>query len=275
MKAAAADKRVRRSHRRDGHVSADVLDAQHSLHRLRARAAGPLRGGEAGGAGDGHATSATRTREMQMLEGFHLYPLMIDLRFHRWDDDPRGASARARAAASPRVLAVRASDGARPRKGRCTKRRRGQRSSRRERRAVAAGVTVPDQQQSRRRAGACCGDARRAARLAARARRRSRSTTWRRAVDARVGDPVRRAAGLALSGPAAARRRAACAADRRRRRRRCSARRSRSVRATAGCCSACGRRLLAQKRDSEATLVEQQFNAAWKDATVKLRIDDL
>lgn len=24
--------------------------------------------------------------QMQMLEGFHLYPLMIDLRFHRWDD---------------------------------------------------------------------------------------------------------------------------------------------------------------------------------------------
>ena len=24
--------------------------------------------------------------QMQMLEGFHLYPLMVDLRFHRWDD---------------------------------------------------------------------------------------------------------------------------------------------------------------------------------------------
>ena len=24
--------------------------------------------------------------KMQMLEGFHLYPLMVDLRFHRWDD---------------------------------------------------------------------------------------------------------------------------------------------------------------------------------------------
>ncbi|HET8562571.1 MAG TPA: tetratricopeptide repeat protein, partial [Candidatus Binatia bacterium] len=33
--------------------------------------------------------------------------------------------------------------------------------------------------------------------------------------------------------------------------------------------------LLTQKRDSEAALVEQQFNAAWKDATVKLRIEDL
>ena len=28
-------------------------------------------------------------REMQMLEGFLLYPLMVDLRFHRWDDDSR------------------------------------------------------------------------------------------------------------------------------------------------------------------------------------------
>jgi tetratricopeptide (TPR) repeat protein len=33
--------------------------------------------------------------------------------------------------------------------------------------------------------------------------------------------------------------------------------------------------LTAQKRDSEAALVEQQFNAAWKDATVQLRIEDL
>jgi tetratricopeptide (TPR) repeat protein len=33
--------------------------------------------------------------------------------------------------------------------------------------------------------------------------------------------------------------------------------------------------LLAQKRDNEAVLVEQQFHAAWKDATVKLRIEDL
>jgi hypothetical protein len=32
---------------------------------------------------------------------------------------------------------------------------------------------------------------------------------------------------------------------------------------------------MAQKRDNEAALVEQQFNAAWKDATVKLRIEDL
>ncbi|MGH7844065.1 MAG: tetratricopeptide repeat protein [Candidatus Binatia bacterium] len=33
--------------------------------------------------------------------------------------------------------------------------------------------------------------------------------------------------------------------------------------------------LVAQKREDEAALVEQQFNAAWKDATVKLRIEDL
>ncbi len=34
--------------------------------------------------------------------------------------------------------------------------------------------------------------------------------------------------------------------------------------------------LVAQKRDNEAALVAQRFNAAWKDATtVKLRIEDL
>jgi hypothetical protein len=32
---------------------------------------------------------------------------------------------------------------------------------------------------------------------------------------------------------------------------------------------------VAQKRDSEAALVAQQFNAAWKQATVKLTIEDL
>ena len=33
--------------------------------------------------------------------------------------------------------------------------------------------------------------------------------------------------------------------------------------------------LVALKRDSEATLVEQQFRAAWKDATTVLTVEDL
>jgi tetratricopeptide (TPR) repeat protein len=33
--------------------------------------------------------------------------------------------------------------------------------------------------------------------------------------------------------------------------------------------------LLAQQRENEAVLVEQQFNAAWKNATVQLRLEDL
>jgi len=33
--------------------------------------------------------------------------------------------------------------------------------------------------------------------------------------------------------------------------------------------------LLAQKRDNEAVLVAQQFQAAWKDATVQRRLEDL
>jgi hypothetical protein len=33
--------------------------------------------------------------------------------------------------------------------------------------------------------------------------------------------------------------------------------------------------LLAQRREGEAVLVEQQFHAAWKEAMVKLRIEDL
>jgi hypothetical protein len=33
--------------------------------------------------------------QMQMLEGFHLYPLMVDLRFHRWDDILKAPAPRA------------------------------------------------------------------------------------------------------------------------------------------------------------------------------------
>ncbi len=33
--------------------------------------------------------------------------------------------------------------------------------------------------------------------------------------------------------------------------------------------------LTAQKREHEAALVEQQFNAAWTNATVNLRMEDL
>jgi tetratricopeptide (TPR) repeat protein len=33
--------------------------------------------------------------------------------------------------------------------------------------------------------------------------------------------------------------------------------------------------LLAQKRNNDAVLVEQQFHTAWKDATVQLRLEDL
>ena len=33
--------------------------------------------------------------------------------------------------------------------------------------------------------------------------------------------------------------------------------------------------LLVQNRDTEAALVEQQFQATWTNATVKLRIEDL
>ena len=41
--------RLHRAHGRDGRLPADVLDAQHSFHRVRARPAGALRGREASG----------------------------------------------------------------------------------------------------------------------------------------------------------------------------------------------------------------------------------
>ena len=200
-------------------------------------------------------------REMQMLEGFRLYPMMIDLRFHRWDTIARDAGARKRPPVQPRVLALRARDGAR---GAGQGARRGRRAApfRARARRRAARRPIPHQQQSRRPARARRRDARGAARGRA---RRPRNLDHRVAPrrDARSGVAIRRAAGVVLHRAPEPRRGAAACGRSCRRRSACSAKRSRRTRATAACCTACGRRCWRKGAPARRMLVQQQFARAW------------
>jgi tetratricopeptide (TPR) repeat protein len=210
--------------------------------------------------------------KMQMLEGFHLYPLMVDLRFHRWDDilsapDPGPNRhlhrafrqyARAMALAGQGKLAEAVVE---------------QRQFESLRKAVPAQsqFLINNKSSDILALTAATLDAQVAW---ARGEKEESIEAWRKAVklESKIQYdeppawfyPVRQslAATLLRSG---------------------RSREAESVlRAAIGKQPRDGRLLFglwqsltAQKRDSEAALVEQQFNAAWKDATVKLRIEDL
>jgi tetratricopeptide (TPR) repeat protein len=210
--------------------------------------------------------------KMQMLEGFHLYPLMVDLRFHRWDDilsapDPGPNRhlhrafrqyARAMALAGQGKLAEAVVE---------------QRQFESLRKAVPAQsqFLINNKSSDILALAAATLDAQLAW---ARGEKEQSIEAWRKAVklESKIQYdeppawfyPVRQslAATLLRSG---------------------RSREAESVlRAAIGKQPRDGRLLFglwqsltAQKRDSEAALVEQQFNAAWKDATVKLRIEDL
>jgi tetratricopeptide (TPR) repeat protein len=210
--------------------------------------------------------------KMQMLEGFHLYPLMVDLRFHRWDDilsapDPGPNRhlhrafrqyARAMALAGQGKLAEAVVE---------------QRQFESLRKAVPAQsqFLINNKSSDILALAAATLDAQLAW---ARGEKEQSIEAWRKAVklESKIQYdeppawfyPVRQslAATLLRSG---------------------RSKEAESVlRAAIGKQPRDGRLLFglwqsltAQKRDSEAALVEQQFNAAWKDATVKLRIEDL
>ena len=210
--------------------------------------------------------------QMQMLEGFHLYPLMVDLRFHRWNDILKAADpgperklhrtfrhyARAMALAAQGKLA----DAAAERKQFETMRK-----------AVPAESQFLINNKSSDILALAAATLQ--ARLAwERGEKEPSIEAWRRAVklEAKIQYdeppawfyPVRQslAAALLRSG---------------------RPREAESVfRAAMGKQPRDGRllfglwqSLLAQNRNSEATLVEHQFVAAWSDATVKLSIEDL
>jgi tetratricopeptide (TPR) repeat protein len=210
--------------------------------------------------------------QMQMLEGFHLYPLMVDLRFHRWNDILNAADpgperklhrtfrhyARAMALAGQGKLA----DAAAERKQFETMRK-----------------AVPAESQFLINNKSSDILALAAATLEAqlaweRGEKDQSIEAWRRAVklEAKIQYdeppawfyPVRQslAAALLRSGRPREAETVLRAA---------MGKQPRDGRLLFGLWQS----LLAQDRHSEATLVEQQFVAAWRDATVKLSIEDL
>jgi tetratricopeptide (TPR) repeat protein len=210
--------------------------------------------------------------QMQMLEGFHLYPLMVDLRFHRWDDILKAADpgperklhrafrhyARAMALAGQGKLAEAAAEGK-------------QFGSLRKAVPPQSQFIINNKSSDILALAAAILDAQFAW---ARGEKEKSLEEWRRAVklESKIQYdeppawfyPVRQslAAALLRSGrPKEAESVFRTAIEKQ----------PRDGRLLFGLWQS----LTAQKRDSEAMLVEQQFVAAWKDATVKLHIEDL
>jgi tetratricopeptide (TPR) repeat protein len=210
--------------------------------------------------------------EMQMLEGFLLYPLMVDLRFQRWDEilqtpAPRAERkllrafwqcARAMALAGQGKLREAAAE---------------------QQQFEALRTTIPaeslyllnNKSSDMLALTAVTLDARLAW---ARGERAASIQMWRHAVELESTlqydepppwfYPVRESLGAALLRDGQAREAEVVF-------RAAMEKRPRDGRLLFGLWQS----LLAQKRESEAVLVEQQFHAAWKDATVQLHIEDL
>jgi tetratricopeptide (TPR) repeat protein len=211
-------------------------------------------------------------REMQMLEGFRLYPLMIDLRFHRWDAllaTPEPERERALSHAFWRYARAMALAGKGDARGAAAEQRRFER----ERAALPHEALYL----SNNKAGDVLGlaAATLAAQLAAaRGEPRAAIDAWRRAVTLesalQYDEPpawfytVRQSLGAALLA-------AGDHAEAERTFREALATRPRDGRLLYGLWQT----LLAQSRDSEAVLVRGELERAWLGATVPLTIDDL
>ena len=209
-------------------------------------------------------------REMQMLEGFRLYPLMIDLRFHRWDTilaEPQPAETRAFSRAFWRYARAMAYAGSsRVREAGAEQRRFEQ---------ARAGLVAESQYLINNKAGdvmtlaAATLDAQLAQ---ARGDAPAAIAAWRRAVTAegalQYDEPpawfytVRQSLGAALL-------RAGQATEAEQVFREALATRPRDARLLFGLWQT----LLAQQRASEAVLVENQYKEAWRDATTALTLD--
>jgi tetratricopeptide (TPR) repeat protein len=210
--------------------------------------------------------------KMQMLEGFHLYPLMVDLRFHRWDDILRAPEskperkllrafrhyARAMAFAGQGKLA----DAAVERK---------QFESLRKALPPESQFLINNKSSNILALAAATLDAQ----FAWTSGDKELSVQeWRRAVKLESSVhydeppawfyPVRQSLGAALLRDGRPKEAESVF-------RSVIGKQPRDGRLLFGLWQS----LTAQKRDSEAALVERQFNAAWKDATVALRVEDL
>jgi tetratricopeptide (TPR) repeat protein len=210
--------------------------------------------------------------KMQMLEGFHLYPLMVDLRFHRWDDilsapEPKPERtllrafrhyARAMAFAGQGKLAEAAVE-------------RKQFESLRKALPPESQFLINNKSSNILALAAATLDAQ----LAWTSGDKELSVQeWRRAVKLESSVhydeppawfyPVRQSLGAALLRDGRPKEAESVF-------RSVIGKQPRDGRLLFGLWQS----LTAQKRDSEAALVERQFNAAWKDATVGLRVEDL
>jgi len=211
-------------------------------------------------------------REMQMLEGFRLYPMMIDLRFHRWDTllaTPQPERDRPLSRAFwryARAMALAAQGKARDAAAE-------QRRFERER----AAVPPEGQYLINNKAGdllALAAATLEAQLAAARDDRATSITAWLRAVTLEAAlqydeppawfYPVRQSLGAALL-------RAGDHAGAERVFREALATHPRDGRLLYGL----SQTLQAQGRASEAQLVQQQFARAWRGATMPLTLDDL
>jgi tetratricopeptide (TPR) repeat protein len=210
--------------------------------------------------------------KMQMLEGFHLYPLMVDLRFRRWDDilnasepGPERKLQRAfRAYARAMALAAqgKVNEAAAERQQFESLRKALPADSQFLINNKAADILVL----AAATLNAELADARNEAPKAVQ--------EWRRAVELEAKIqydeppawfyPVRQSLAAALLRSGKPKEAEAVFRE-------AIAKQPRDGRLLFGLWQS----LIAQKRESEAALVEQQFNAAWKDATIQLTIDDL
>jgi tetratricopeptide (TPR) repeat protein len=210
--------------------------------------------------------------KMQMLEGFHLYPLMADLRFHRWDEILNAAPpqperklhhafwqyARAMALAAQDKVSEAAAE-------------RKQFESLRGAVPADSRFLLNNKSSDILALAAATLDAQLAW---ARGDKEKSIQEWRRAVKLETKIqydeppawfyPVRQSLAAALLRTGRAKEAETVF-------RRAIQQRPRDGRLLFGLWQS----LTAQKRDSEAALVEQQFNVAWKDATVKLKVEDL
>ena len=210
--------------------------------------------------------------KMQMLEGFHLYPLMVDLRFHRWDDilrapDP-GAERKLHRAfrAYARAMALAA-------QGKVTEATAERQQFESLRKAVPADSQFLINNKSST-VLALAGATLNAQLATARNLAPKAIQEWRRAVELEAKIqydeppawfyPVRQSLAAALLRSGKPKEAEAVFRE-------AIAKQPRDGRLLFGVWQS----LIAQKRESEAELVEQQFNAAWKDATIKLTVEDL
>jgi tetratricopeptide (TPR) repeat protein len=211
-------------------------------------------------------------REMQMLEGFRLYPLMVDLRFHRWDallatSEPAEERALSHAFwRYARAIALAA-------QGKAREATAEQRRFERER----AAVPPEGQYLINNKAGdllALAAGTLEARLAAARGDSAAAIAAWRRAVTLEAAlqydeppawfYPVRQSLGAALLRAGDYRQAEAVFRE-------ALATHPRDGRLLYGLWQT----LLAQRRASEAELVQQQFARAWRGATMPLTIDDL